>query len=128
MEGLLALVKRILMQAVVAVIVSGVVVYLHGKFYLALPIVAGCIVGLACWLVASYRILKSAQFSIEEAKKNMQFGWGIRLLLILVTFIAAARISEEVFWAVVAGFFLMFVLVMANVIVYAYGLNANKKK
>lgn len=128
MEGLLALVKRILMQAAVAIIVSGVVVYLHGKVHLALPIVAGCIVGLACWLVAGYRILKSAQLGIEAAKKNMQFGWGIRLLLILVTFIAAARISEEVFWAVVAGFFLMFVLVLVNVIIYAYGINANNKK
>lgn len=116
------------MQALAVVIISGFVVYPQGKLYLLWPVAAGCVLGIACWLVTSYRILKSARLAASEAKKAMQLGWGIRLLLILATLIAAAHISEEVFWSVTAGFFFMFALVMANVIAYAYKMNASNEK
>lgn len=128
MENLLALMKLISRQVLAVVAAIGAALYFQERLHLFLPVIAGCLLGMACWFVAGYRIFKSSRLGLEAARRNMQFGWGIRLLLILVTLVAAARISTEVFWSVTAGFFLMFVLVMANVIAYAYKMNADNKK
>lgn len=128
MEGLLAWAKRVLIQATLGISLCGISLYLQEKLYLIMPIVAGSIVGAACWIVISYRILKSAELNIDEAKKSMQFGWVIRLLLIMGTLVVAIQVSEEIFWAVVIGLFLMSGIIMMNAIVYAYNSNASKKK
>ncbi|MDF2564323.1 MAG: hypothetical protein K0Q53_718 [Massilibacillus sp.] len=128
MKDLLACMKCILTQTVISLLLCGLGAYVLGKAYLVMPIIAGCIVGGACWFIIAYRITKSADLSGDEAKKSMQFGWVIRLFLILGTLIMAIRISVEMFWAVVIGLFLISVIMMVNAIVFAYNSNANNKK
>lgn len=120
MESILACVRRIVVQTVIGVFICGIGVYFFNQVYLIVPVIAGCLVGATCWFVVSYRILKSADLRVDEAKKSMRFGWFIRLLLIMGTLIAAIQISVEIFWAVVAGLFLISVIMMLNAIVYAY--------
>lgn len=127
MDSLLAFAKRVCMQAVLAVFLCGGVVVMQGKPYLIMPLIAGCIVGTACWLVMGYRILKTDGLETDAAKKSMQFGWIIRLLLVLGSLIAAIRISTEVFWAVVVGLFLMSGIMMANAVAYSFNSNVDKK-
>ena len=128
MKDLLACMKCILTQTVISLLLCGLGAYILGKAYLVMPIITGCIVGGACWFIIAYRITKSADQNGEEAKKSMQFGWIIRLFLILGTLIMAIRISVEMFWAVVIGLFLISVIMMINAIVFAYNSNANNNK
>lgn len=128
MEILSAWVKRTLLHAVIGFFICGVGAVALGKPHLVVPVVVGGVVGAVCWIIIGYRILKSAGLSVGEAKQSMRFGWLLRLVLIMGTFIAAIRISAEVFWAVVTGLFLMSGIMMVNAIRYAYGSNVGKKK
>ena len=128
MKDLLACMKCILTQTVISLLLCSLCAYVLGKAYLVMPIIAGCIVGGACWFIIAYRITKSADLNGDEAKKSMQFGWVIRLFLILGTLIMAIRISVEMYFAVVVGLFLISVIMMVNAIVFAYNSNANNKK
>jgi uncharacterized membrane protein len=128
MKDLLACMKCILTQTVIGLLLCCLGAYVLGKAYLVMPIIAGCIVGGACWVIIAYRITKSADLNGDEAKKSMQFGWVIRLFLILGTLIMAIRISVEMYWAVVMGLFLISIIMMVNAIVFAYNSNANNKK
>lgn len=128
MKDLLAWIRRVFLQAAISVVICGVGAYALGKTHLIVPLIAGCLVGAACWSVIGFRMIKSAVLSVDEAKKSMQIGFVIRLLLIMGTLIAAVHISTEVFWAVVLGLFLMSGIMMINAIVYAYHSNVGRKK
>ena len=128
METLLTLGKKILVQTILSVAILSVPLGMLQKLYLIVPLITGCILGISCWIVISYRILKSDALNMNAAKKSMQIGWLIRLVMILGTFIAAVRISTETFWFVVMGFFLMSMIMMLHAIVYAYNSDVNRKK
>lgn len=128
MKDLLACIKCILTQTAISLLLCSIGAYTLGKAYLVMPIIAGCIVGGTCWFIVAYRMTKSAGLTVDEAKKSMQFGFVIRWFLILGILIMAIRITEEIFWAVVIGLFLISVIMMVNAIVFAYNSNANNKK
>jgi len=65
--------------------------------------------------------------SINRAKRQMQFGLGLRIFMVFVVLRVAIYISMDVFWTVVGGFFLLAGLLMVNVVVFAYNNNAGKK-
>ena len=128
MKDLLACIKSILTQTAISLLLCSIGAYVLGKAYLVMPIIAGCIVGGTCWFIVAYRMTKSAGLTVDEAKKSMQFGFVIRWFLIIGILIMAIRITEEIFWAVVIGLFLISVIMMINAIVFAYNSNANSKK
>lgn len=128
MEKLLTLGRKILVQTILSVAILSIPLGMLQKLYLVVPLITGCILGISCWIVISYRILKSDASNMDAAKKSMQIGWLIRLVMILGTFIAAVHISTETFWLVVIGFFLMSMIMMINAIVYAYNSDVNRKK
>lgn len=128
MKNLSAWIRRALLQLAAGVGICGAYLYVLGKAYLIVPLLVGCLVGSACWVVVGYRMMKSAGLEVDEAKKNMRFGFVVRLSLIMGVLIAAIRVSTETFWAVVAGLFFMSGILMVSAIVYAYNSNAGKEK
>ncbi len=128
MKNLLTCIKSILTQTAIGLLLCSVGAYILGKAYFVMPIIAGCIVGGACWFIVVYRMTRSTELTVTEAKKNMQIGLLVRWMLMIAAFIAAIRISEEMFWAVVLGFFLISVIIMINAIVFAYNSNVNNTK
>ena len=127
-EILSACSRRVVWQlgAATAVITAGM--YAAGKLFLVPAFFIGYLLAAASWWALIYRIWKSSrQKSIARAKRQMQFGLGLRLLMIFVVLSTAIRISLGVFWSAVGGFTVLSVLLMANIIAFAGNGNADEE-
>lgn len=120
MGDLLTWIRHILIQAAICVTICGTSAYAIGKTQLIVPVITGCIIGVAYWIIIGQRIFKVAELSAEQAKRTLKSGFVIRWMILLVVLNMAGRISGEVFLAVAAGLLLIFVLMMVNIIFYAY--------
>lgn len=102
--------------------------YSADKIALVIALFVGYLLAATCFWVLVYRTWKSSrQGSIAKAKKQMQIGFVLRLVMFFVVIWTAIHISIEVFWTVFAGFALLSIILMSNVIVFAYNDNAGKK-
>ncbi|MFA6850478.1 MAG: ATP synthase subunit I [Selenomonadaceae bacterium] len=126
-EILVAYCRQVLVQIGICTAGIGVLLYTINKTHLFAAFLIGCFLAIVCWWTLVYRIWKSSTMSINRAKRQMQFGLGLRIFMVFVVLRVAIYISMDVFWTVVGGFFLLAGLLMVNVVVFAYNNNAGKK-
>ena len=70
-----------------------------------------------------YRTWKAAHLTVGKAKGQMWLSLITRLLMIFIILRAAILQSVELFYAVVGGFFLAFILYMIHLIIFVYHKN-----
>ncbi len=115
--------KKLLIQILCCSIVIMAALLFYGKVYLIMGIVTGYLLAAICAWVMVYRTWKAAHLSVGKAKGQMWLGLITRLLMIFIILRAAIMQSTELFYAVVAGFFLAFILYMVQLIVFVYHKN-----
>lgn len=66
-----------------------------------------------------WRTWRSTTLTAERAKREMRQGFVLRLVTIFIVFWAAVQISTEVFFTVVSGFALCYVVTMLHIMLLA---------
>lgn len=121
-------VSRLIKQYFISLIIVWIILYVYGRPSLTIGVFVGELIGSACIFIMGNRILKSIGFSLDAAVFNMKIGWMIRLFLILGCLIAVIQISVSLFWAVVTGFFLAEIIMLANAMYWILKKNSDKQK
>ncbi|WP_177503664.1 hypothetical protein [Anaerosinus sp.] len=121
-------ISRIIKQYFISLIVAWGILYSYGKPSLTFGILVGELIGAVCIFIMGNRMLKSIDFSPDAAVFTMKIGWMIRLFLILGCLAAVIQISVSLFWAVVTGFFLAEVIMLANAVYWILKKNSDKQK
>jgi fatty acid desaturase len=73
--------------------------------------------------ISFLRVWQSSKLDVGRAKRQMAMGAIVRLLLILLVFGTAVQISTMVFFSVVGGFGLFYVLFIVHLILLARHVN-----
>ena len=122
------------MREVLSVYMKRLAAWLLGFALMALAsFAAGGRVGLiGAWLIGYlaaavclwnlvWRTWRSTTLTVERAKREMRQGFVLRLITIFIVFWAAVQISTEVFFTVVSGFALCYVVTMLHIMLLALG-------
>ena len=115
--------KKIIAQLIIWTICIGILLSFYNKAYLITGVLTGYFLAIVCAWVMVYRTWKAAHLSVGKAKGQMWLGLLTRLIMIFVILRAAIMQSEELFFSVVAGFFVGFILYMINLIIFIYHKN-----
>ena len=81
----------------------------------------GYLAAAVCLWNLIWRTWRSTTLTVERAKREMRQGFVLRLVTIFIVFWAAVQISAEVFFAVVSGFALCYVVTMLHIMLLALG-------
>ena len=79
----------------------------------------GYLAAAVCLWNLVWRIWRSTTLTAERAKREMRQGFVLRLVTIFIVFWAAVQISTEVFFTVVSGFALCYVVTMLHIMLLA---------
>lgn len=93
---------------------------LFGAYFIG-TLAAGVFLG-----ILLLRTERGSHLPASQAKRVMLGGFGLRLLTVVLVFGAAVRISPQVFYATVAGFFVTFFLCMALIVRHWHALAGEK--
>lgn len=115
--------KKLLIQILICTIVIIGAFVAYDKLYLLTGIFTGYLLAVICAWVMVYRTWKASNLTIGKAKGQMWLGLITRLLMIFIILRAAIVQSVELFYAVVGGFFLAFILYMIHLIIFVYHKN-----
>lgn len=81
----------------------------------------GYLAAAVCLWNLVWRTWKSTTLTALRAKREMRQGFVLRLVTIFIVFWAAVQISTEVFFTVVSGFALCYVVTMFHIMLLALG-------
>ncbi|WP_296922628.1 hypothetical protein [uncultured Megamonas sp.] len=115
--------KKLLIQILICTIVIIGAFVVYDKLYLLTGIFTGYLLAVICAWVMVYRTWKASNLTVGKAKGQMWLGLITRLLMIFIILRAAIVQSVELFYAVVGGFFLAFILYMIHLIIFVYHKN-----
>ncbi len=107
-------------QTAAAVVVFAAASLAAGRAELVLPFIAGGVVYSICWIAGGYHLLKNQGKPPKKAEKSLRKYFLLRLPAIFGSLLLVMKIGEPFFWAAVAGIACMFIIMMANAIVYSY--------
>ena len=79
----------------------------------------GYLAAAVCLWNLVWRTWRSTTLTAERAKREMRQGFVLRLVTIFIVFWAAVQISTEVFFTVVSGFALCYVVTMLHIMLLA---------
>ena len=79
----------------------------------------GYLAAAVCLWNLVWRTWRSTTLTVERAKRGMRQGFFLRLVTIFIVFWAAVQISTEVFFTVVSGFALCYVVTMLHIMLLA---------
>ena len=83
--------------------------------------IIGYLAAAVCLWNLVWRTWRSTTLTTERAKREMRQGFFLRLVTIFIVFWAAVQISTEVFFTVVSGFALCYVVTMLHIMLLALG-------
>ena len=106
--------RKLLIQiSICTIIIIGMFIN-YDKLYLITGVFTGYLLAVICAWVMVYRTWKAAHLTVGKAKGQMWLSLITRLLMIFIILRAAILQSVELFYAVVGGFFLAFILYMIS--------------
>ncbi|MBM6650536.1 hypothetical protein H5981_04370 [Megamonas funiformis] len=112
--------RKLLIQiSICTIIIIGMFIN-YDKLYLITGVFTGYLLAVICAWVMVYRTWKAAHLTVGKAKGQMWLSLITRLLMIFIILRAAILQSVELFYAVVGGFFLAFILYMIHLIIFVY--------
>ena len=115
--------RKLLIQiSICTIIIIGMFIN-YDKLYLITGVFTGYLLAVICAWVMVYRTWKAAHLTVGKAKGQMWLSLITRLLMIFIILRAAILQSVELFYAVVGGFFLAFILYMIHLIIFVYHKN-----
>lgn len=79
----------------------------------------GYLAAAVCLWNLVWRTWRSTTLTVERAKREMRLGFFLRLCTVFFVFLAAVQISTEVFFTVVAGFALCYIVTMLHIMLLA---------
>lgn len=115
--------KRIVVQLIIGTIIIMGILSFYDKAYLLTGILTGYFAAAICAWIMIYRTWRASFFNVGKAKGQMWLGLIMRLVLLFIILRTAVMQSVELFFAVVAGFSVGFVLYMINLMIFVYQKN-----
>jgi hypothetical protein len=115
--------RRMTACLVVCLFLAAVFLLLEGEGGYIGAVLIGCFVGALSFGISFLRVWQSSKLDVRRAKRQMAMGAIVRLLLILLVFGTAVQISTMVFFSVVGGFGLFYVLFIVHLILLARHVN-----
>lgn len=91
-----------------------------GQLHLIGGVIAGYLVGIAWYGIVLARLMRSAEMTVEQAKRQMVVGMILRFLLLVAVLVAAIHISMDMFITVFGCFALVYVLGLLLLLVAGY--------
>ncbi len=98
-----------------------------GRAWLIGAWLIGYVAAAVCLWNLIWRTWKSMMLSANCAKREMRQGFLLRLVTVFVVFLASVQISVEVFFTVVSGFAICYVVTMLHIMLLALRRDDKKK-
>lgn len=97
--------------------------FLHNNIYLLAAVACGYGAAIYYFFMLAMRLNKSMSLSAAAARRSMQFGLILRFVFFLLFSLIILKLSKVFFIAFIAGFFIMYIVLFINLIIFSYRKN-----
>lgn len=87
---------------------------------LLIAVLCGYIAAVYYFFLLSIRLYKSILLNLATAKRSIQFGVFLRIVFLLLCIILINRFAKIFFIPFIAGFFIMYIVLFINLIIFSY--------
>ena len=110
-------VKKVLAVVTLATILNLVLI---GHLELFPAVLMGYVLAAFYIVSIAARLSSIAGLSQDQAKRRMLFGLLLRIAMILIVLLVGLKISEQVFFAMIGGFFTFYVTSLLGLVITSY--------
>lgn len=112
--------RSITIVTVLVTLLFGINLFLHGKLYLLGAVICGYGAALYYAIMLVLRLKKAMFQSKARAKSSIRLGMLLRIIVLLAAMYLAMRLSVEIFWCFVLGFFFFHLVLFINFIIFSW--------
>lgn len=112
--------RSIIIPIIIITLLISISLFINSKLYLIAAVICGYIIALYYFLMLAARIKRSMISPSANAGRIAKTGLTIRIIVLLLVLLIALKLTKEIFIAFIAGFFVMHIIMLVNLIIFAY--------